>query len=453
VLVLASLAVIGAQAPAGATTAAHGASHAAAPSLSQQRTTDAARSKKSTTIHVSPRFFGIHDGSGLAYGRVDFGSIRLWDAQVTWADIETSPGVYDWSRLDTLVQLAQEHGTEVTLVLAMTPSFYASAPSLPPTRLADYRAFVTAVMSRYRDFDGSRGILDYQVWNEGNVPTFWTGTPYQLAQMTRVVDQVRDQVDPQATVVAPSFAVRLKGQRKWLSQYVAQRVGGKPVWRYYDVNALSLYPMATYGSRTGGPEDAVAMLPNIRHRLAKAKVPASMPLWATEINYGLPSGAPPGHLAAAPISQRRQAANVIRTYLLAAAAGVSRVYWYRYDWGTLPDSAGGGTLGNTLLSDPQDHSVVTPAGQALATVAHWLRGRLVGADGKQPCASNAHGTYTCTVRYHGGTRTILWNPFHKATVQVPGGTTEQDQRGRSAHLSRRTAKVKVGYRPVMVTTP
>jgi hypothetical protein len=404
------------------------------------------------SVHVSPRFFGIHDASGLAYGRVDFGSIRLWDAHVTWADIETSPGVYDWSRLDALVRNAQAHGTEVTLVLAMTPAFYADAPSLPPTDLGHYRDFVSAVMTRYRDFEGTRGILDYQVWNEGDVSTFWTGTPRQLAQLTRIVDQVRDQVDPAARVVAPSFAVRLKGQRRWFSHYVSQRVGGRPVWRYYDADALSLYPMATYGDRTGGPEDAVALLGQIRHRLAAADVPSSMPLWATEINYGLPSGAPPGHLAAAPISQRRQAANVIRTYLLAAASGVSRVYWYRYDWDRLPDSAGGGTLGNTLLSDPGDHSLVTPAGEALGTVAQWLHGRLVGTAGARPCVANKRGTYTCTVRYAGGTRTILWNPAHKVTVRVPGGASVHDARGRVERVTARSAEVKVDYRPVMVTS-
>jgi hypothetical protein len=428
ILALAGLVALGAQSPAGAS---------AAPV---------------TRIHVSSRFFGIHDASGLAYGRVDFGSLRLWDAHVTWADIETSPGVYDWSRLDGLVSDAQAHHTQVMLVLAMTPSFYSDAPSLPPTDLGHYRDFVRAAMTRYRSFDGSRGILQYQAWNEGNVPTFWTGTPQQLAQLTRIVYQVRNQVDPAATLVAPSFATRLGGQRHWFSEFVSQRVAGKPVWRYYDVTALSLYPMATYGDRTGGPEDAVAMLGDIRQRLAAAHVPASLPLWATEINYGLPSGAAPGHLEAAPISARRQAANVIRTYLLAAAAGVSRVYWYRYDWDQLPDSMGGGTLGNTLLSDPTDHSVVTPAGQALGTVATWLRGSLVGTDGQQPCASDESGTYTCTVKYHGHTRTILWNPYHRVTVDVPGADSRQNQSGRSIGLSKATSRVRVSYAPVMVTT-
>ena len=54
---------------------------------------------------------------------------------MTWRDIETSPGVYDWSRLDAYVQAAQQHDVEVTLVLAMTPSFYGPASTLPPTDL------------------------------------------------------------------------------------------------------------------------------------------------------------------------------------------------------------------------------------------------------------------------------------------------------------------------------
>ena len=30
-------------------------------------------------------------------------------------------------------------------------------------------------MKRYRSFHGARGIANYQVWNEANITTFWTG--------------------------------------------------------------------------------------------------------------------------------------------------------------------------------------------------------------------------------------------------------------------------------------
>jgi hypothetical protein len=303
-------------------------------------------------------------------------------------------------------------------------------------------------MNRYRSFNGQRGIAAYQVWNEGNVSAFWTGTPYQLAELTRIVHRVGRQVDPRATVVAPSFAMRLRCESRWFSRFQSTRVAGRPVWRYYDANALSLYPMATYGHRSGGPEDAMALVGVARRILARARVPARKQLWASEVNYGLVSGAPPGKGAAIPISQRQQVANVIRTYLLGAARGLSRVFWYRYDWNQI---AGGGTLGNTLLAAPDAPDHVTRAGRALATITHWLHGRLVSRHGRRPCQSNRQGTYQCVVRYAGGVRRIYWNPRREVRVPLSAAAGyRQTAFGGRSGLRRSGGEIRVGYEPVMV---
>jgi polysaccharide biosynthesis protein PslG len=399
------------------------------------------------SIRVTPRFFGLHDGSQQAYGRVSFGSLRIWDAGATWRQIETSPGHYDWSRLDTLVRGAQQHGVRVMLVLGMTPSFYADQPSLPPSDLTHFTDYVRAVMQRYRSFDGRRGIGAYEVWNEGNVSVSWTGSPHQLAELTRLVDRVRNQVDPDARVVAPSFATRLLGQRRWFSAYQDQRVDGHPVWHYYDANALSLYPKATYGRRVGTPEDAMRLLGLVRNRLHDAGVPSRIPIWDSEVNYGVKSNGT-GPKPADPISQSRQVANVLRTYLLGAANGLARVYWYRYDWGQVVD---GHALANTLLSDPNDASRITPAGRAVQTAERWLNGRLVSGRGqRRPCASNHRGTYTCIVRSGHRVRTILWNPRHTVRVRVHSAVSRVNEHGRSTAMNGRATTMKVGYRPVML---
>jgi polysaccharide biosynthesis protein PslG len=397
-------------------------------------------------VHVPRAFFGLHDGSAQAYGHLPFGSLRLWDAGVTWRDVETAPGVYDWTRLDSLVSAAQAHHVQVTLVLGMTPSFYAATSSAAPDP-GDYARYVRAVMARYRSFHGHRGIAAYQVWNEANISYFWTGTPQQMARLTQVVDQVRDQVDPHATVVAPSFAVRLRYQRAGMDRYQRERVDGHAVWRHYDVNALSLYPKPTYGARPGGPEDAMHLLGRARRQLLAAGVPPYKKIWATEVNYGVKGGGL-AVSSAHPISERRQVANVLRTYFLGAAHGLQRVFWYRYDWGTVSD---GGTLGNTLLTVPGEWDRLTAAGRALRTARAWLRGRLVGTHGRAPCAHRRDGTYTCIVRFRGGTRTIYWNPHREVRVHVPRATNRVvlTSRGRIRAAS---GMVKVGYRPVMVRT-
>ena len=300
-------------------------------------------------------------------------------------------------------------------------------------------------MTRYRDFHGSRGIAAYEVWNEGNVPTFWTGTPAQLARLTRIVWRTRRQVDPGATVVGPSFAARLSSQRQWLFDYTSQRVAGKPVWRYYDATALSLYPKATYGDRIGGPEDAMAVLARARRRLAAAGAPKSQPIWGTEVNYGVTSDGS----AARPVSERRQVANVIRTYLLGAAGGLKRMFWYRYDWGLVR----GGTLGNTLLATPGAYGQITPAGDAVITAESWMKGRLVGRHGQPPCHQDAKGTFRCVIKHAGGVRTILWNPKHRVRVPMPRGADQvQDARGVSSADRRRQSTLAVSYLPVMVSS-
>lgn len=404
------------------------------------------RDTRPDALRVPRQFFGLHDGSGQAYRHLNFGSLRLWDAGVTWRDIETSPGVFNWSRLDSLVSAAQAHHVEVTLVLAMTPSFYAGAASLPPRDLSTYSRFVQRVMARYRDFQGQRGIAAYQVWNEGNISNFWTGTPEQLAQLTQIVHRVRDQVDPAATVVAPSFAVRLPYQRVWMRKYQHVLVGGHPVWDEYDVNALSLYPKPRYHHRLGGPEDAMRLLGRARHQLHRVGVPASKTIWATEINYGVTGGGLADN-AADPISKRRQASNVLRTYLLGAAHRLGRVFWYRYDWGRV--ASDGGTLGNTLLSDPGDFSRVRAAGLAVRIAQRWLHGRLVGRHGHRPCDRDRRGTYRCTVRHDGTVRKIYWNPHREVRVLVPRHSTSR-RLGRAARSGPHL--VRVGFRPVMVRT-
>ncbi|MDX6356958.1 MAG: polysaccharide biosynthesis protein PslG, partial [Nocardioidaceae bacterium] len=163
-----------------------------------------------------------------------------------------------------------------------------------------------------------------------------------------------------------------------------------------------------------------------------------------------PSGAP-GQLTATPISDARQVANVLRTYVLGAARGLSRLFWYRYDWGTV---ANGGTLGNTLLATPNAYDQITPAGQALGTAQAWLQGRLVGTDGRPPCSQNARGTYSCTVRYPGGVRRIYWNPNHNVRVPLPvGAVSRQTGLGAPRTVGRGDTSVHVSYQPVMVDSP
>jgi hypothetical protein len=400
---------------------------------------------QANNVRITHDLFGMHDGSLESFGRLHEGTLRLWDAGVQWRQVETSPHTYDWTRLDQIVTAAQAAHVKVTMVVAMTPPFYRADPTKPPHNLQRYRDFVKAMMQRYRDFNGKRGIDAYQVWNEANVVNFWTGTPRQMAKLTQSMWKVRNHYDPGAKVVAPPMTTRFLSQLGWMQRYDKQRVGGKHVWRYYDDLALNLYPQAKYQKKPGLPEDAMTLLALARKRLAKVGVPSSKPIWNTEVNYGLGTGRSAGH-AAKKISARRQAAYVIRTYALNAAYGVKRVFWYRYDWNGL---AGGGTLGNTVLSRPGIPTRLTHAGKAFLLVQQWLHGRLIGKGGP-PCQADRRGTYTCVVKDSTGTRRIYWNPTRKATVKLAGGARRKQTEYGAVFPVKGGHNLSVDYRPVMV---
>jgi hypothetical protein len=400
-------------------------------------------------VRVRHTLFGIHDGTDTSssFQQIHEGAVRLWDVGVQWQQVETSRGHYSWARLDNLVSQAQAAHAEVTMVVALTPSFYAARPTNPPRNIDRYRVFVRALMKRYRNFHGRRGIAAYEVWNEANIATFYTGTTVQLARLTRAMDQVRDNVDPHAKVIAPPMVTRLKYQLVGLSRYYHQRLNGVPVWRYVDAVALSLYPLPRYGGRTGVPEDAIKQLNVVKRRLHQAGVPRSKAIWNTEVNYGLQSGSQGGTSARA-ISEARQAANVMRTYLLNAAAGVKRVFWYRYDMHRLD---GGGGLANTRLTALDRPSDVTGAGRAYLRAQRWMHGTLLGSGNGRPCRADRRGTHTCVVRDATGTRYVYWNPFHRATVRLPRGVHQlQGVLGAISTVKPRS-RLRVGYKPVMVS--
>jgi hypothetical protein len=400
------------------------------------------------SVTVDKRLFGIHDTDPGSWPLLSAGSLRLWDARVTWADLEPARGQWDWSRLDAIVTAAQQRGVEVTLVLGQTPDWADDPGSIGPQpgesaraympRLDYWNEYVSAVVNRYRSWNGKRGIAAYQVWNEANIVNYWAqnsqNTPQKMAQLTDAAYGVVKSLDRGALVVGPAFATRLSWQRTYLQTFYRARINGLPVWQRMDAISLNLYPIAS-----GSPETSMKMLAAARASLSLAQVSTAKPIWNTEINYGLATG---GSGASSAISSEKQAAYVLRTFLLNAANGVKRVDWYVWD---RPG------IGNTKLSFAST-GTPTLAGKAFNLAQAWmLGGTLVGSSRTaKPCAKDSHGTYTCVIAYPGGVRRVYWNPTKLVKV-----TTVKSAKYKVGVYGKRTtikggSRQKVDYRPLMV---
>lgn len=384
---------------------------------------------------IGPAFFGMHDRriSGGVLTDLPIGSARLWDSGTSWRQLETRKGRFDFTTLDAAVNTARSTGVRPLVVLGQTPRFHATRPNAPGAygrgatsmpRMAPWKRYVAKVARHY----GTS--VDYQVWNEPNVVNYWTGSVSQMARLTATASRVITTVaGRKATVVAPSFPLRLDGQQAWYRDYWHDMVGGRSVARYVDVVSANLYPLATQA-----PEASMDLL-----RFARGALPKfarGKPVWNTEINYGLLGGD-----RAKPIHPRKQAAYVARTLALNAGNRVGRVYWYAWNVGP---------IANTHLAQ-DDGTTPSRAGRAWGVAEGWLRGtRPNGCH--QASTGPQRGVYTCA--YRKGQREvhrIYWKPRGRAVlISTPRSTRSWSTLAGDTTDRRGRFRIRVGQVPVMV---
>jgi len=146
--------------------------------------------------------------------------------KVAWRDVNPSPGVFDWSILDRRIAQVEAWGGRPLLVLGLTPQWAAANPnsgdsrwgagsSSPPANLDTWSAYVSAVANRYGNRIGA-----YEVWNEANLKTFWTGSAKQMAEMTRIARDRIKAASPGATVLTPSVTTRLASGGRFTAEFL-----------------------------------------------------------------------------------------------------------------------------------------------------------------------------------------------------------------------------------------
>jgi len=175
----------------------------------------------------------------------DVGAVRLWDSQTRWANIQPGRGEFDWSVLDRLVAGAAAADLPVLFVFGGTPAWAnPSAPAGPyadgsragpPEELADWGAFVGAVVERYRG-----RIEGYELWALATDPRFFTGSVATLVDMTARASRIIRTVDPTATVVCPGMG------NLWTpeGQDVLRRFAAAGGYDFCDAAGIKLYQRA-----------------------------------------------------------------------------------------------------------------------------------------------------------------------------------------------------------------
>ncbi len=348
---------------------------------------------------IPAALFGMHihrAATDATWPTVPFAGWRLHDANgLFWHQLEPAQDAWDFTLFDQAVALAEENGVELLYVLGQTPAWAAARPdaasaydrpgtSSEPANLADWRDYVRTVAARYRG-----RIRYYEIWNEPDLPEFYSGDVETMVALTQEAHAILREVDPAAQIVAPSTVPNYGTD--WLDTYLALGAGA-----YVDVIGAHLYL-----DSASPPEEMPALIDAVR-RILITHGQADKPLWNTESNFG--------YVADDTLITGDDAlAYVARAYLVQWHAGAARHYWYAWDNQNF--------VGLRLTES--DGTTPTAAASAYATVQRWLVGTTL-----QSCAIDVRLTWRCTlVDGAGQPAQIVWHPKQVERYPLPASAT------------------------------
>lgn len=128
--------------------------------------------------------------------------IRDW---WSWSYLQPTPDSIDWTIPDQAVQMAENLGQKLIVCLCYAPGWANGwlDRTWPATNPQDWKNFVTAVVSRYKD---SGVIAGWEMWNEENTPSFFE---YGLSGNSTLTDwQIRADDYAQKVLIPGYDAVR-----------------------------------------------------------------------------------------------------------------------------------------------------------------------------------------------------------------------------------------------------
>jgi polysaccharide biosynthesis protein PslG len=377
-----------------------------------------------------------------------FGAIRIWDNGVRWDEVNTADGVYDWTLLDQVVANAEATGAKkIMYVLGSTPSWLATDTSVPnylkapgansmPSSLAKWDEWVQAVVTRYKG-----RIDEWQVWNEVNFSSFWSGTVQQMITLTQRASKIVDEVDPGSDFVTGSAIVRQPKKKNKVSKQSAAISSSSFFYSYmrglkkkkvkFDAVGMHLYPWYLDGPGDGTPYDRERGAADAQEVLDHFGF--QQPMYDTEMAYG---NRRDNGWRRKVLSPSKGAAYLAQTYIYGMVNNVPEVYWYGWDDYVL----------GVNVTDPKTGEILPP-GIAYNTVMGWMSGAKNGG------CTYKNAVNTCLLKQKGQRQYITFRRAAAAKTYVVPQTWEVTQvctvLDRCSSL-KKNRRLKVGDLPMIL---
>jgi len=243
---------------------------------------------------AAPRsFFGVvpfEEPSQADFNRMGTGKVGQLRINMYWPAVQPLQGwSYDWSRYDPLVAGAAEKHIRIFPTVYGSPAWAADTAKHPPKPefMDEFEDFLRAAAERY----GPGGqfwllnpllpklpIVDWQMWNEVNSPTFWYSKPKakQYKPLLEAANRGIKSVNPNSHIVLAGIfrAPQIKNGIPMV-RYLHQlyRTGAKPLF-----DAVAVHPYALT------PQKAFETLDEARRVMRRHK-DGKTPMWITELGW------------------------------------------------------------------------------------------------------------------------------------------------------------------------
>lgn len=323
---------------------------------------------------ITEAFFGMHvqftANIAAAIAATPFAIARSHDSAsgMRWHNLNPSSGTFSWTDADAWVNAMYAAGKDICFLLGFTPDWAsastpntgkydngttARATNQPPANTADWDAFCSAVATRYLG-----KIKYYEVWNEVNYTSYWSGTAAQLAVLVRRANQVIKAIDPTAKIIAPIVQEPETGGtgNAYLVSFLDasdSAAGTGKLW--IDVCGIHMYP-PKYNFQVHQNQ-----IVNVQATLDARSL--TQKIWNTETGVLEPDYG---------VDDEVRGTWLKRSLLLSAALGVERYFWYSYDNDDMymrpSQIAAWNEVRDLLLSGPITGCNLAPDGRVAATV-------------------------------------------------------------------------------------
>jgi len=390
------------------------------------------------TNAIPPSFFGMHFRlDKIVWPAVPFGSLRLWDTDTRWQNLNPAHGVFDFSTLDKYLAAAKEHAvTDVLLTLGGTPQWASADPAnfrcdysevapgacAPPADLKSdgsgpnqyWRDYLYALGAHLKSLPPNFSPITYfSVWNEftrgrESKRWSWIGTNEQLVRMSADVSCI---LAGRAVGGAPCDAesmhvpaVALVPQSKVVSPDAVPVTDLARIRAYFatpnavaSTDIVAVHAYAYGGPGATSPENQLSGIGKLweNTRAALSQSARALPVWSTEGSWGDTNANLP--------DPDLQMAYIARYYLLGWSVGFDRLYWYAADnsWGRLIYPNGMGGCRDFGLRK----GCSTRAAAAFAQVYRWMVGKQMNV----PCTATG-SVWTCGLTKADGTKMLaVWD--------------------------------------------